>query len=199
MDMIKACMRYVRKKREREKINHLPRNYNPTRVIDIGCGMYPFPEFVFRNAQRFFADYDLSNDPSVSLGLNGNFIQVDVENLPFEDKAFDFIHCSNVLEHVCNPDKGFLELRRISENGYIECPSAFRENIICHTGAHQWIVDFKGEGVELAKPRETHVFGLKVLPLTWLHRILIKVRIFWKIFDFIMQDCFGLMYRYVKF
>ncbi len=197
--MLKTCFMYIRRVREKRKIDHLPETFQPERVIDIGCGMYPFPEFVFRDARRFYADFDLSNNPIVRLGLRGTFCQVDIENLPFGDRQFDFLHCSNVLEHVPNPEKGYRELRRVGRHGYVECPSAFRENIICHTGAHRWIVAFTENGVVKSEPRQRRILGIRVLPVTWIYSVLSRVRICWKVFEFVMQDCLGLMYVYTKF
>jgi SAM-dependent methyltransferase len=161
--------------------------------------MYPFPEFVFPGTLTFFADVNLPDNSVAGLGRSGAFCQADVQYLPFADQAFDFVHCSNVLEHIPNPERGYRELRRIAAHGYIECPSAFRENIICHTGAHRWIVELTEHGVTKREPTQTQVLGLQVLPMTWIYRALTRIRICWKIFDFMMADCLGLMYRHIAF
>ena len=199
MSIMETVFRQVRRRREQRKVAHLPDGFAARRVIDIGCGLYPFPESVFPEAATFYADYDPSNNPAERLNCRGTFCRVDVENLPFADKAFDFVHCSNVLEHVSSPAQGFHELQRIAHHGYIECPSAFRENVICHTGAHKWIVEFTPDGVATRAPRETRVFGMRVLPMTWLYWTLVKARILWKLFDLLMGDCLGLMYRHHAF
>lgn len=52
-----------------------------------------------------------------------------VENLPFKDKAFDFVIASHVLEHSADPRKFLSELQRVAKAGYIEVPDTFMERI----------------------------------------------------------------------
>lgn len=52
-----------------------------------------------------------------------------VENLPFRDKAFDFVIASHVLEHSTDPARFLSELQRVAKAGYIETPDAFMERV----------------------------------------------------------------------
>lgn len=52
-----------------------------------------------------------------------------VENLPFKDKAFDFVIASHVLEHSLEPEKFISELQRVAKAGYIEVPDAIMERL----------------------------------------------------------------------
>lgn len=52
-----------------------------------------------------------------------------VENLPFQDKAFDFVIASHVLEHSADPVRFLAELQRVAKAGYIETPDAFMERV----------------------------------------------------------------------
>lgn len=52
-----------------------------------------------------------------------------VEQLPFRDKAFDFVIASHVLEHSTDPDAFLSELQRVARAGYIEVPDAFMERL----------------------------------------------------------------------
>jgi SAM-dependent methyltransferase len=52
-----------------------------------------------------------------------------VENLPFKDKAFDFVIASHVLEHSLDPEKFISELQRVAKAGYIEVPDALMERL----------------------------------------------------------------------
>jgi len=49
--------------------------------------------------------------------------------LPFKDKAFDFIICSHLLEHVSNPAILLEELMRVGKAGGIESPSSLMEKL----------------------------------------------------------------------
>src|SRR5690625_4725353 len=51
-----------------------------------------------------------------------NFIQVDIENLPFADKQFGTVLCSHTIEHVDDPERFFAELHRVGERGTIVLP-----------------------------------------------------------------------------
>lgn len=47
------------------------------------------------------------------------FVCADAEYLPFKDKSIDFIHCSQLLEHIVEPEKFLKELERVSKRGLI--------------------------------------------------------------------------------
>lgn len=51
------------------------------------------------------------------------------ESLPFEDKYFDFIFCSHVLEHVDNPINLLNEINRIGKSGIIIVPTKLSDNL----------------------------------------------------------------------
>ena len=53
----------------------------------------------------------------------------DVCDLPFQDKSFDFVIASHVLEHTAFPDKFLDELTRVAKAGYIETPDALMERL----------------------------------------------------------------------
>jgi SAM-dependent methyltransferase len=94
-------------------------------VLEVGSGGNPYPRAnVLLDAyeatkQRHWVP--LKNDRPLVLGF--------VENLPFQDKAFDFVIASHVLEHSCDPERFLSELQRVAKAGYIEVPDAFLERI----------------------------------------------------------------------
>lgn len=93
------------------------------KVLDMGSGHIPFP------LATHLADIS-TTDSSIGR-VNIPFKHVDgkpvyecsVEQTPFEDKEFDFVYCSHVLEHVQSPTKACTELMRIAKRGYLECPT----------------------------------------------------------------------------
>lgn len=101
-----------------------------------------------------------------------------VENLPFKDKAFDFVIASHVLEHSSDPERFLSELERVAKAGYIEVPDALmerlnpyldhrleitvRQNRLIIQKKTAWQVDT--ELVELYESRANTVIAGKVIP-----------------------------------
>ena len=94
-------------------------------VLEVGSGGNPYARAnVLLDAyevtgQRHWAPL-VSDRPTV-LGF--------VEALPFQDKVFDFVIASHVLEHSSQPERFLAELQRVAKAGYIEVPDAFMERI----------------------------------------------------------------------
>lgn len=64
----------------------------------------------------------------------------DCHNLPFKDKAFDYIICCQVLEHVQDPMRCCEELSRVGKKGYIETPSILWEKLHPTRAYHRWFI-----------------------------------------------------------
>ncbi|OGZ05816.1 MAG: hypothetical protein A2845_03360 [Candidatus Lloydbacteria bacterium RIFCSPHIGHO2_01_FULL_49_22] len=75
------------------------------RVLDIGAGGSGYNKF-FPN--RLTVDIDPARNPEI-VG--------DIESLPFKDGEFEFILCTEVLEHVNDPFKAVGELSRVLKSG----------------------------------------------------------------------------------
>ncbi|MDX1915688.1 MAG: class I SAM-dependent methyltransferase [Methylophilus sp.] len=94
-------------------------------VLEVGSGGNPYArsnvllDAYEHTRERHWAPL-ISDRPTV-LGF--------VENLPFKDKAFDFVIASHVLEHSADPEKFLSELQRVAKAGYIETPDAFMERV----------------------------------------------------------------------
>ena len=113
------------------------------KILDIGSGNVPF-QFA-----THLADVSLSNDELGRAGVpftsvDGKSIhECDIEKLPFENKEFDFVYCSHVLEHVREPEKACSELMRIAKRGYIETPKREKDLWLNTTEVsnHLWYID----------------------------------------------------------
>jgi uncharacterized protein YbaR (Trm112 family) len=70
-----------------------------------------------------------------------------VEQLPFRDKAFDFIIASHVLEHSADPSRFLGELQRVGRAGYIEVPDAMMERLIPYSDHRLEITERGGQMV----------------------------------------------------
>lgn len=60
--------------------------------------------------------------------------------MPFENREFDFVFCSHVLEHVEDPARACTELMRVGRRGYVECPRSWTEYVFS-SQEHRWLVD----------------------------------------------------------
>jgi SAM-dependent methyltransferase len=106
----------------RTVLDDLPRGPQ-FRVLDAGCGGQPF-RFVFETNSNSYSSCDAS-DP---LGVVDHIAELDRE-LPRDllgEQPFDFILCSEVLEHVLDWDTAFANLARLlAPNGRLLVTSPF--------------------------------------------------------------------------
>lgn len=98
--------------------------------IDIACGERPnldclvhtdiyTPKFVFPEGHKF--------------------VLCPCEEMPFEDKEFDFSYCHHGIEHVQDPDKACSEIIRISKSGILYFPTPQIEMLLGRSD-HNWYV-----------------------------------------------------------
>jgi SAM-dependent methyltransferase len=94
-------------------------------VLEVGSGGNPYPRAnvlldAYEETRERHWDALVHDRPTVlSFG----------ENLPFKDKAFDYVIAAHVLEHTPHPDRFLAELQRVARAGFIETPDAFMERI----------------------------------------------------------------------
>lgn len=87
-------------------LNPLLKRYIKGKVLDAGAG-----RLAYKNLLLNYADSYESVDFK-KINLNIDYI-ADLEKLPMPDGTYDSIFCSQVLEHVPNPDKALAELYRV--------------------------------------------------------------------------------------
>tara|TARA_Y100001933_G_C19001117_1_gene564699 strand:+ start:1185 stop:1907 length:723 start_codon:yes stop_codon:yes gene_type:complete len=91
-----------------------------TRILDIGCGEKPFRELFGKSNCYIGVDLRASSQADIYADLN--------QPLPIKSNSADIIICSEVLEHVENPNQLIKEMSRcLTPNGviYISCPFAY--------------------------------------------------------------------------
>ena len=108
---------------KRTSITHvnsiLEKNLN-WKILDIGCGYR-----ANKNASVIADIQDFSD-----FYKEKKFVKIEGKKLPFEDKEFDFVIASHVIEHIDNFEFFIKELERISSKGYIELPSRLGDNLV---------------------------------------------------------------------
>lgn len=107
-------------------------------VLDVGSGGWPFQR-ADHLADKF---PEKTSHRSEKLIRDGRpFFEVDLEKLPFVNKAYDFVFCSHVLEHIDDPGQAMRELMRIGKRGYIELPTRLSDVMFNFTripNHHKW-------------------------------------------------------------
>jgi SAM-dependent methyltransferase len=107
-------------------------------VLDVGSGGWPF-----KRADHLADRYPDETTHRVETMVRDQrpFFEADLESLPFEDKHYDFVFCSHVLEHLDHPGKAMRELMRVAKQGYIEVPTRLSDVMFNFTrlpNHHRW-------------------------------------------------------------
>ena len=121
------------KRTSKKYIDDLLQKNTTWNILDIGCGY---------NANKFAKVICDVQDLSIHY-QDKKFIRLIEKKLPFEDKEFDFVIASHVMEHVEDVDFFIKELERVSIKGYIELPTMLEDNLVFENKKdHLWHMDF---------------------------------------------------------
>jgi len=126
------------------------------KVLEIGPGSDPHPRSDIL-LEKVFADQQekkeqRGNTPEVV--LKKPIVYYEGDKFPFQDKEFDYVICSHVLEHVDNLETFLSELFRIAKRGYIEYPTIFYEYLY-NFNVHKNILKFNGDTLFFQKKVDT--------------------------------------------
>jgi len=121
------------------------------RVLEIGPGSSPYPRSDILLERRFDSEINASAQRGFApkVEYKQPVVYYDGGRFPFNDKEFDYVICSHVIEHVPieELDLFFTELQRVSSKGYIEFPNIFYE-LINYQSVHKWFMNYR-DGVIL--------------------------------------------------
>ena len=121
------------KRSSKQFINNLLEKNLNWKVLDIGCG------YTAHDKATVICDIqDLSN-----FYKDKKFVKLNENVLPFENKEFDFVIASHVIEHVKDVKFFIKELERVSTKGYIELPTILEDNLVFENKKdHLWHMEF---------------------------------------------------------
>ncbi len=134
-------------------------------LLDVGSGSHPHPRAEVTCDLYFNAEFE---GGAINAREQKNFLICDAQFLPFRDQAFEESNCTHVLEHLKDPQLGFRELKRVSNQGYIETPSILYENILFGYPFHRWGFTKKKGKVYFSKSKKLKINGKTLLPLGWI-------------------------------
>ena len=140
-------------------------------VLDIGSGHDPFP------LATHLADIAPEDDTFGRAGVPLTrveglpFTACSVEDMPFNDKQFDFVYCSHVLEHTKDPEAACRELSRVARRGYVETPTRSKDVWLnsARVSNHFWSVESFRNGLEFRAYTELEIDGLQSDILMQMH------------------------------
>ena len=88
-------------------------NLSRYKLLDVGCGNGFFTYYFHKKSFTVgmdFSQYMLSINPC-PIKVHGSALK-----LPFKDKSFDIVFCSNLLHHLQDPFVAVMEMARVSES-----------------------------------------------------------------------------------
>lgn len=96
------------------------KKYAQGRLLDVGCGDKPY-EALFLDTVSEYIGVDLPISRSANKNIKRANIYNDInKGLPFRDASFDTVLCTEVLEHIPEPDSLIAESNRVlRKEGYL--------------------------------------------------------------------------------
>ena len=125
-------------------------------MLDVGCGEKPHWRADVLVDKFLDASHGKQRNTGGDVKALAPLFESPLESLPFRDKAFDYVYCSHVLEHVTDPKAAIAELMRVGKRGYIEVPFVGIQKIYDQE-THLWYCDRQENAITFnAKERFTY-------------------------------------------
>lgn len=156
--------------------------------LDAGCGARPLRQATVLCDLFPKKTHHRSGKPLKTLGKP--FVCADISYLPFKSKIFVFVYCSNVLEHINNPNLALQELKRVGLHGLAKFPNKFSELFFYGCSSHEWLLKPQNNIIELTNIKQGLYQALRLIfprLIKQNFRIRLRERLFyWKI----IRKCF---------
>lgn len=102
-----------------EQLLGIARDISPDSILDVGSGEGFTLSLLEKNSVGKTREGLEYSEVSIQLGKEMfpglNLRQGDIYHMPYEDNSFDLVICSEVLEHLENPEQALQELVRVSK------------------------------------------------------------------------------------
>jgi hypothetical protein len=127
---------------ELESPRHEPQIPADGLVLEIGAGQAPYARASLVVDKYVVDDFERPGEQEISFAKP--LVVADGEHLPFEDRAFDYVIASHVLEHASNPSRFAAEMSRVAAAGFVQVPSREAE-LTFGWDFHPWLIDRQGD------------------------------------------------------
>ena len=123
-------IRYIERKRVRRIVALLGARHGDP-VLEIGCGAGNILAQI-PGVRRCGIDLaeSLLAKAAGRLAKRGTLVQGDAEHLPFRNRVWPRVYCSEVLEHIPSPSAALAEMRRVVADGGVAVVSVPNERLI---------------------------------------------------------------------
>ena len=102
-------------------VENLSKHHSLTTTLNIGCGEGDYDRALTPYCTTLHSGdlnpYDVAFCKEANKDLAIRYQELDAENLPFQDEAFDCILCIEVLEHVNSIEKSLQNIQRALKKG----------------------------------------------------------------------------------
>lgn len=113
-------------------------------VLDVGSGDKPHWRADVLLDRYAGAEHGGQRSGAAAARVPRPLFDADAAAMPFTDKAFGYVVCSHVLEHVVDPGAVIEEMMRVAKAGYIEVPEAASAKIVDFP-SHLWWCRLDGD------------------------------------------------------
>lgn len=153
--------------RARKIFSFLPKRGKNNRILDAGCGSGIYSLTL---VQKGFEVYSVDIDKSKLefLRKNSNQLNIsegDLTHLKFKNESFDYVLCSDVIEHITDDKKAVNELSRVLKSKGIlalTVPAYSKKNLRDYQRFNHKRVGYKIEDIEkLAKENNLKIVKIK--------------------------------------
>lgn len=144
-------------------VNLIGKKNNPKNILDVGCASgwflselafrYPKTKHVGVDAYKKAIDYGKKRYKNLKL------ICADAHSLPFPKESFDVIICTEVLEHVENPQKVLKEIKRVLSKDGVAIVEMDSGNLLFRAIWYWWTHLRRG----VWRDSHIHTFNKKIL------------------------------------
>jgi len=166
-------VRFIESRRAKAVLKLMDIHYRMDRILEVGCGA---GNIIEKAPQGKLFGVDISafiiTKAKQKLGNKVILFQADAQNLPFKDRIFKHVICSEVLEHLLDPSASLQEIARVLNHQGIAIISVPNElwinrikTILIRLGIFGWLLHRKGEYAEMPERMEDewhlHAFPLE--------------------------------------